>query len=167
MNCTENCTYEVVNASFYGLGYEDGEHYFHVLYENLPYEIRRDCENRHNKVSFTSLVGVLFAGVTGIMAGANMSGDLKNPSKSIPYGTFGAMLITYISYVIVFLLTAMTCQRRFLTHDCLYMLKIDACPDHWIILLGTLLVTFCACYNCMMGKLITIIAYGLGCLSVA
>ena len=53
-----------------------------------------------------------FAGVTGIMAGANVSGELKNPSHSIPKGTFTACGISFVVYTLVFLATAATNDRQ-------------------------------------------------------
>ncbi|XP_058868445.1 solute carrier family 12 member 6-like isoform X2 [Acipenser ruthenus] len=55
--------------------------------------------------SFTLLVGIFFPSVTGIMAGSNRSGDLKDAQKSIPLGTILAILTTslvYLSNVVLF-----------------------------------------------------------------
>ncbi|KAM7159586.1 solute carrier family 12 member 6 isoform 3-T3 [Molossus nigricans] len=55
--------------------------------------------------SFTLLVGIFFPSVTGIMAGSNRSGDLKDAQKSIPIGTVLAILTTsfvYLSNVVLF-----------------------------------------------------------------
>ena len=102
-------------------------------------------------MSFTSVFAVLFAGVTGIMAGANVSGELKNPSKAIPLGTFAACTTTFFVYLAVFILTAMTCERTLLHHNCLYMIGFDLTHGYFI-LAGALLVTASACLNCLMGK---------------
>ncbi|KAF7653555.1 hypothetical protein LDENG_00081430 [Lucifuga dentata] len=55
--------------------------------------------------SFTLLVGIFFPSVTGIMAGSNRSGDLKDAQRSIPIGTILAILTTsivYLSSVVLF-----------------------------------------------------------------
>lgn len=48
--------------------------------------------------SFFGLLAIYFPSVTGIMAGANRSGDLKDPSASLPKGTLSAQLITSFVY---------------------------------------------------------------------
>ncbi|KAL4227820.1 hypothetical protein ACF0H5_013257 [Mactra antiquata] len=50
---------------------------------------------------FFSVFSIFFPAATGILAGANISGDLKNPQKDIPLGTFLAIAISTVSYVIV------------------------------------------------------------------
>ncbi|XP_030650010.1 solute carrier family 12 member 4 isoform X2 [Chanos chanos] len=55
--------------------------------------------------SFTLLVGIFFPSATGIMAGSNRSGDLKDAQKSIPVGTILAITTTslvYLSSVVLF-----------------------------------------------------------------
>ena len=43
-----------------------------------------------------TLLSILFPGFTGIMAGVNRSGSLREPGKNIPMGTLGAILVTFL-----------------------------------------------------------------------
>ncbi|XP_061596072.1 solute carrier family 12 member 1 [Cololabis saira] len=51
--------------------------------------------------SFFSVFSIFFPAATGILAGANISGDLRDASGAIPKGTLLAILITAITYLAV------------------------------------------------------------------
>lgn len=59
-------------------------------------------------IQLGGVFSILFPAVTGVMAGANMSGDLKNPGQSIPKGTLWALGVAIITYLALLLLIATT-----------------------------------------------------------
>jgi len=53
------------------------------------------------KLSFWPVFAVFFPAVTGIEAGVAMSGDLRNPARSLPIGTILAVLTGYAVYLAI------------------------------------------------------------------
>ncbi|CAG9765408.1 unnamed protein product [Ceutorhynchus assimilis] len=69
-----------------------------VIWQNMFPDYR---EIEGVQYEFFKVFAVFFPAATGILAGANISGDLKDPQKAIPKGTLIAILITTLSYIIM------------------------------------------------------------------
>uniref|UniRef100_A0A8C5GP72 Solute carrier family 12 member 5-like n=1 Tax=Gouania willdenowi TaxID=441366 RepID=A0A8C5GP72_GOUWI len=96
---------------------------------------------------FTLLVGIYFPSVTGIMAGSNRSGDLRDAQKSIPIGTIAAITTTsfvYMSSVILFgaCIDGVVLRDKFGegVHGNLVIGTL-AWPSPWVIVIGSFFST--------------------------
>ncbi|TVQ91834.1 MAG: hypothetical protein EA393_04290 [Bacteroidetes bacterium] len=74
------------------------------------------------------LFAVFFPAVTGFTVGVAMSGDLKNPNKSIPLGTMLAILGGLIIYVGLAVGFAFFVDRNLLIEDSAFLQKIALIP---------------------------------------
>ncbi len=73
---------------------------------------------------FWSVFAVFFPAVTGIMAGVNMSGDLRDPIRSIPTGTLAAVGTGYVIYMVLPILLATRADVASLVNNPLVMQDI-------------------------------------------
>ena len=80
---------------------------------NAQYTAGPMNSNPDKESDFMEVFGVFFTAVTGIVAGANLSGDLKDPSDAIPKGTLGAIALTFVTYSYFALQTGTVHQNGF------------------------------------------------------
>jgi potassium/chloride transporter 9 len=66
---------------------------------------------RGDEFSLSVIFGIIFPSCTGIMSGVNMSGDLKDPQKSIPSGTATAYVFA-ISHIFALLVLLAGSTKR-------------------------------------------------------
>ncbi|KAL1958729.1 hypothetical protein VTO42DRAFT_3848 [Malbranchea cinnamomea] len=98
------------------------------------------------KENFQNLFGILFPATSGIFAGTSMSGDLRNPSKSIPKGTLCGLGTTFFTYSMVILAVAATVTRESLYRDVNIIQDINI--SGLLVVLGEFSTTF---FSSLMG----------------
>ncbi|XP_022110096.1 solute carrier family 12 member 4-like isoform X1 [Acanthaster planci] len=97
--------------------------------------------------NFYILLAIFFPSVTGIMAGSNRSGDLKDAQFSIPRGTIGAILTTSIIYLTSVLFFAGTVRGEVLRDKFgesvggVLVASAICFPTKWVVLIGAFLST--------------------------
>jgi len=77
-----------------------------------------------NMDDFFLVFAIIFPAFTGMAAGLGLSGDLKNPGKSIPRGTIWATVAGMIIYILVIWKLAVSASTSELTNEQLIMGKI-------------------------------------------
>ncbi|XP_014285916.1 solute carrier family 12 member 8 isoform X1 [Halyomorpha halys] len=96
-----------------------------------------------------TVFGVFFPTITGILAGINMSGDLRNPAKDIPNGTLGAVITVTGLYLTFVLVLGSTCTREALKTDFMISAKVSAVQV--LLLSGLYVSSMSSCLGAMYG----------------
>ena len=104
----------------------------------------------YTDASFWAIFAIFFPAVTGIMAGANMSGELKDPKKSIPKGTLYSIGITLIVYLGVAVIMANFIPAHEL-RDTKIMVMVKYAFNGQIVLAAILAATFSSALGSMVG----------------
>ncbi|MEZ4318300.1 MAG: hypothetical protein R3F61_12390 [Myxococcota bacterium] len=76
----------------------------------------------------TVLFGIFFPAVTGFTAGVNMSGDLRDPKKSIPIGTMAAIAAGMLVYVSLAVFLALNVPGELLRNDSGALIDLASVP---------------------------------------
>ncbi len=77
-----------------------------------------------NMDQFFVVFAIIFPAFTGMTAGVGLSGDLKNPSKSIPMGTITATILGMIIYFFISYKLAFSANTQDLVNDQFVMGKV-------------------------------------------
>ena len=100
-------------------------------------------------VGFWAVLAVFFPAVTGIMSGVNMSGDLRDPQRSIPVGTLAAVGVGYLIYMFIPIILSQRVDPETLIADPLVMRRIAFWGD--AILLGVWGATLSSAIGSILG----------------
>ncbi len=119
--------------------------------EAVPTEALEPPEPRAPTIppSFWVVFAVFFPAVTGIEAGVNMSGDLKDPARSIPRGTFAALAVGFLVYMAMPFFFQAWADPQTLVEDPLIMRRMA----YWgpLVLLGALGATLSSAMGSILG----------------
>ena len=130
------------------------------LVDSIPLEVAAPSQEITNPsttpilpfaaVSFFTVFAIIFPAFTGMTAGVGLSGDLKDPGKSIPNGTIMATIFGMIVYIfLAFKLNASASPAALADKDNLIMADI-AWQGWWIIPLGMAAATLSSALGSIM-----------------
>jgi amino acid transporter len=88
--------------------------------------LRQNWSASPESQSFWVVFAIFFPAVTGFTQGVSMSGDLKDPGKSLPLGTFLAVGLSIVVYFLAALILAATVSPQKLMGDYNSMQQVSA-----------------------------------------
>eukprot|EP01083_Nonionella_stella_P001711 4872_1 len=100
-------------------------------------------------LNIITMFGIFFPGMTGIMAGANISGLLKDPSVAIPKGTIWAIGVSVVVYTIMVLLLGGAVASDNLQHN--VQIIAETSPVSWLVYMGIFAATISSALACLIG----------------
>ena len=115
-------------------------------------------ENGFKGSNFWLVFAVFFPAATGIMAGANMSGELKDPRSSIPKGPLWALGVSFVIYMLLAFWLARSASETELISN--YNIIIEKAYVGPLIIAGILGATFSSALASLVGSSRILFAMG-------
>ena len=99
--------------------------------------------------SYGAVFAIFFPAITGLDAGANMSGDLKSPAKAIPRGTLLGIGTSLLVYLVLAVMLAAGVARASLQKHILILQ--DLSYKEWLFAPGELCSLFASALSSIVG----------------
>jgi len=115
-------------------------------------------ENGFKGSNFWIVFAVFFPAATGIMAGANMSGELKEPKRSIPLGTLWAIGVSFVIYMLLAFWISRSATEAELVGN--YYIMVEKAYIGPLIIAGILGATFSSALASIVGSSRILFAMG-------
>ncbi|KAA0176258.1 hypothetical protein FNF27_02315 [Cafeteria roenbergensis] len=119
-----------------------------TLSNNLLFDYGTDDQGK--PMDFFAVLIIVFPAMTGIMAGANMSGDLKSPGESIGKGTLWAVFIAITVYFCLIVVIGASVERDTLQNNLNIMQ--DVCFWSPLIAIGLIASTVSSALGNLVGS---------------
>ncbi|MCF8109298.1 MAG: hypothetical protein K9J81_09925, partial [Desulfohalobiaceae bacterium] len=98
---------------------------------------------------FWTVFAVFFPAVTGFTQGVNMSGDLKDPGRSLPLGTLSAVGLSLLVYLACALILGGSLPAEILRSDFSAMQRVAL--GQWLVLAGVIAATLSSAMASFLG----------------
>lgn len=99
---------------------------------------------------FFTVFAIIFPAFTGMTAGVGLSGDLKNPGKSIPLGTLSGTLVGMVVYIFIAIKLASSASPQDLADTSKLVMADIAWQGWWIIPVGLAAATISSALGSIM-----------------
>lgn len=101
-------------------------------------------------VKFHELITIFYPAVIGFFSGTSKSQDLRNPNKSVPFGTLIAILIASLTYLSLILLMGAVTERYELKNNFAILFTL-AWPTEYLTAACVIVLTSGAALQCISG----------------
>jgi len=101
-------------------------------------------------LGFFTVFAIIFPAFTGMTAGVGLSGDLKNPSRSIPMGTLAGTLVGMVIYFLIAWKMAISASPLDLANTNKLVMADIAWQGWWLIPLGLAAATISSALGSLM-----------------
>lgn len=112
--------------------------------------VATEAASKVGNVSIFTVFAIIFPAFTGMTAGVGLSGDLKDPGRSIPLGTLSATLIGMVIYIFIALKLDASAPSEMLADTSRLIMSDIAIQGWWLMPIGLAAATISSALGSIM-----------------